>query len=165
MLERYFTPIGLVLCAAHGSAAVLADGSTPPEPSDGATDQLPSAEPGHRMPHLWLTPDRSTLDAFGAWFTLLTPDPARWVPQAAAPWPLRIEPLADGPPASAASPRAERCSSGPTATSVPAVATVHRATPPSARPSPRSRVWGGPLSRVLVPAKLSEVCRRCDQPV
>ncbi|MEV6951124.1 FAD-dependent monooxygenase [Streptomyces sp. NPDC051183] len=102
--ERYFAQLGLVLGTAYRSAAVLADGSAapaapaPPEPSessDGATDYVPTAEPGHRMPHLWLTPDRSTLDAFGEWFTLLTPDPARWEPQAAARWPLRIEPLTD----------------------------------------------------------------------
>ncbi|MFI7454215.1 hypothetical protein ACIBQX_42465 [Nonomuraea sp. NPDC049714] len=43
------------------------------------------------MPHLWLARDRSTLDTFGEWFTLLTPDPAAWTHQ--APWPLHVEAL------------------------------------------------------------------------
>jgi hypothetical protein len=51
------------------------------------------AEPGRRLPHLWLAPDRSTLDAVGEGFTLLTPDPARWRQQDTTPWPLRVEPL------------------------------------------------------------------------
>jgi len=35
----------------------------------------PTADPGHRMPHLWLKDNHSTLDTLGEWFTLLTPDP------------------------------------------------------------------------------------------
>ncbi|MGA5129635.1 FAD-dependent monooxygenase [Streptomyces olivoreticuli] len=93
--EAYFAQLGLVLGVAYRSDAVLADDDAPSEPSDGGTDYVPTTEPGHRMPHLWLTPDSSTLDTFGEWFTLLTPDPAHWERQAAAatPWPLRIETL------------------------------------------------------------------------
>ncbi|MEV7188733.1 FAD-dependent monooxygenase [Kitasatospora sp. NPDC093102] len=91
--ERYFAQLGLVLGVTYRSDAVLADDSTPPEPSGTGTDYVPTAEPGRRMPHLWLAPDRSTLDAFGEWFTLLTPDPTRWEGQATAPWPLHIEAL------------------------------------------------------------------------
>ncbi|MFE7524755.1 FAD-dependent monooxygenase [Kitasatospora sp. NPDC057542] len=93
--ERYFAQLGLVLGVTYHSDAVLADNSTPPEPSDTGTDYIPTAEPGCRMPHLWLTPDRSTLDALGEWFTLLTPDPTHWERQTTAPWPLRIEALPD----------------------------------------------------------------------
>ncbi|MEU9085391.1 FAD-dependent monooxygenase [Streptomyces sp. NPDC048357] len=97
--DRYFAQLGLVLGVTYRSAAVLVDGSPPPpepfEPPDVGTDYVPSAEPGHRMPHLWLTHDRSTLDAFGEWFTLLTPDPAGWDRQTPAPWPLRVETLAE----------------------------------------------------------------------
>ncbi|MFB7176572.1 FAD-dependent monooxygenase [Streptomyces sp. NPDC056257] len=116
--ERYFAQLGLVLGVAYRSAAVLVDGGPPPpeppepseaqepsESSDAGTDYVPTAEPGHRMPHLWLARDRSTLDAFGEWFTLLTPDPARWERQAAPPWPLRVEPLAEE--------QAERCGLSP----------------------------------------------------
>ncbi|MFI0740658.1 FAD-dependent monooxygenase [Streptomyces sp. NPDC021100] len=93
--EEYFAQLGLVLGAVYRSAAVLTGDGTPSEPPDSGTDYVPTAEPGHRLPHLWLTPDRSTLDTLGAWFTVLTPDPARWERQAgaAAPWPLRVEPL------------------------------------------------------------------------
>ncbi|MCD9141266.1 FAD-dependent monooxygenase [Streptomyces albireticuli] len=63
------------------------------EDPDAGTEYVPTAEPGHRMPHLRLARDRSTLDAFGEWFTLLTPDPSRWARCAAAPWPLRVETL------------------------------------------------------------------------
>ncbi|MBB5118885.1 2-polyprenyl-6-methoxyphenol hydroxylase [Streptomyces eurocidicus] len=95
--EQYFAQLGLVLGAAYRSGAVLTDDSTSLEPSgtdeDTGTDYVPTAEPGHRMPHLWLTRDRSTLDAFGEWFTLLTPDRTGWARCATAPWPLRIDTL------------------------------------------------------------------------
>ncbi|MFF4397452.1 FAD-dependent monooxygenase [Streptomyces sp. NPDC001480] len=91
--DQYFAQLGLVLGVTYDSDAVLTDGGTPAEPSDTGTDYVPSTRPGHRMPHLWLTHDRSTLDAFGEWFTLLTPDPARWAQRTTTPWPLRIEPL------------------------------------------------------------------------
>jgi hypothetical protein len=93
--DRYFAQLGLVLGVAYQSAAVLSNGSTPSEPSDPGTDYIPTAAPGHRMPHLWLKDNRSTLDALGEWFTLLTPDPDRWQQQCAAPWPLHIETLPD----------------------------------------------------------------------
>lgn len=92
--ERYFAQLGLVLGVAYSSAAVLGDG-TPPEPSDRGTDYVPTAEPGHRMPHLWLTENRSTLDACGEWFTLLTPDPTHWEQRTSTSWPLHIETLPD----------------------------------------------------------------------
>ncbi|MGW3208602.1 FAD-dependent monooxygenase [Streptomyces sp. NPDC001135] len=124
--ERFFAQLGLVLGVAYDSAAVLTEGPTPPAPAEPptpamdsapaakpapgpdfapATDYVPTPEPGHRMPHLWLTRDRSTLDALGEWFTLLTPDPAAWTPHTAAPWPLRVEPLPREP--------AEFCGLGP----------------------------------------------------
>ncbi|MEU5539847.1 FAD-dependent monooxygenase [Streptomyces sp. NPDC020362] len=95
--ERFFAQLGLVLGVGYRSDAVLADGTTPSEPSgtstSTSTDYVPTTEPGHRMPHLWLAHDRSTLDAFGEWFTLLTPDPTGWAPRTTAPWPVRIETL------------------------------------------------------------------------
>ncbi|MET8752316.1 FAD-dependent monooxygenase [Streptomyces sp. NPDC004667] len=112
--EGFFAQLGLVLGVAYRSGAVLGGDGTAPdadhpaaldtdgghtdvaeaEGADGAdTHYVPTAEPGHRMPHLWLTRDRSTLDALGPWFTLLTADPALWARQSAPPWPLRIEPL------------------------------------------------------------------------
>ncbi|MEV7525165.1 FAD-dependent monooxygenase [Streptomyces sp. NPDC091371] len=94
--ERYFAQLGLVLGVVYHSDAVLADGSTAPPLSDAGSDAdyVPTPEPGHRMPHLWLSHDRSSLDAFGEWFTLLTPDPHGWERDSdSLSWPLRIEPL------------------------------------------------------------------------
>jgi putative polyketide hydroxylase len=92
--DRYFAQLGLVLGVAYHSDAVLTNGSTPPEPSDVGTDYVPTPAPGHRMPHLWLKDNHSTLDTLGEWFTLLTPDPARWEQQPATPWPLHVETVA-----------------------------------------------------------------------
>ncbi|MCU1679312.1 MAG: 2-polyprenyl-6-methoxyphenol hydroxylase-like oxidoreductase [Amycolatopsis sp.] len=91
--ERYFAQLDLVLGTTYHSDAVLIDDSTPPELSDTGTDYVPTARPGHRMPHLWLAENRSTVDAVGEWFTLFTPDPAFWEKQKAAPWPLHVEAL------------------------------------------------------------------------
>ncbi|MCC3775057.1 FAD-dependent monooxygenase [Streptomyces sp. UNOB3_S3] len=101
--ERYFAQLGLLLGVTYRSGAVLADGDDGddgpppgPDPSGDGTDYVPTTEPGHRLPHLWLAPGRSTLDVLGEWFTILTPDPAPWERQAAAgPWPSRVEPLPD----------------------------------------------------------------------
>ncbi|WAZ24922.1 FAD-dependent monooxygenase [Streptomyces cinnabarinus] len=91
--ERYFAQLGLILGVTYDSAAVLPDGSAPPEPDDPGTDYVPTARPGHRMPHFRLGPDRSSLDALGEWFTLFTPDPGAWKGQEAPSWPLRVETL------------------------------------------------------------------------
>jgi 2-polyprenyl-6-methoxyphenol hydroxylase-like FAD-dependent oxidoreductase len=69
---------GIVLGSAYDSAAIVADGTVPPAPSDPVGEYLPTARPGHRAPHLWLERERrrcSSLDLWGEWFTLLT-DPA-----------------------------------------------------------------------------------------
>ncbi|GAB4586333.1 FAD-dependent monooxygenase [Nocardia sp. IFM 10818] len=89
---------GLLLGVTYNSAAVLSDGSAPSGAAlpggAPATAFTPAAIPGQRLPHLWLTPQRSTLDTLGEWFTLLTPDPDRWERCRIPHWPLRIEPLA-----------------------------------------------------------------------
>ncbi|MRH88759.1 2-polyprenyl-6-methoxyphenol hydroxylase [Nocardia sp. SYP-A9097] len=89
--EQYFAQLGLVLGVVYRSDAVLDDGSADESAATG-TDYIPTPLPGHRMPHLWLAPERSTLDTLGEWFTLFTPDPGRWQ-ASTAPWPLRLEPL------------------------------------------------------------------------
>jgi 2-polyprenyl-6-methoxyphenol hydroxylase-like FAD-dependent oxidoreductase len=95
--EQYFAQLGLVLGVAYRSGAVLtdadADADAPSARSGAGTDYVPTALPGHRMPHLRLGDDRSVLDAFGEWFTLLSPDPLLWEQQATAPWPVRFEAL------------------------------------------------------------------------
>ncbi|MDT0317616.1 FAD-dependent monooxygenase [Streptomyces millisiae] len=95
--ERYFAQLGLVLGVAYRSPAVLPDDATTLEPPDPGTNYVPTPEPGRRMPHLPLPDGRSTLDALGEWFTLFSPEPDRWAPPTAAPWPLRVEPLRPEP--------------------------------------------------------------------
>ena len=65
---------GLVLGASCSSAAVVPDGTPPPEPENPIGDYVPTARPGHRAPHLWLDDarTRSTLDLFGNGSVLLT---------------------------------------------------------------------------------------------
>ncbi|WP_416519828.1 FAD-dependent monooxygenase [Streptomyces achromogenes] len=92
--ERYFAQLGLVLGVTYRSGAVLHAGG---RADDAGPDYVPTADPGRRMPHLWLGPGRSTLDLCGEWFTLFTADPARRSPPSAAPWPLRVTPLPAGP--------------------------------------------------------------------
>jgi putative polyketide hydroxylase len=60
---------------ANASTAGLPDGSPAPEdPANPVGDYVPSGRPGSRAPHVWLdaTGTRSTLDAFGRTFVLLT---------------------------------------------------------------------------------------------
>lgn len=72
---KHFAPIGVHLGYRYeGSPLIVGDGSSPP-PIDPA-HYMPTARPGHRAPHAWLTPERSTLDLFGRGFTLLCFDEA-----------------------------------------------------------------------------------------
>lgn len=52
-----------------GSPVVFADGSE--APPDSPSSYEPTASPGGRAPHVWLTQDRSLYDAFGFEWTLL----------------------------------------------------------------------------------------------
>lgn len=54
----------------NDSPLVVSDGTPPTE--DHPSSYVPSARPGHRAPHAWLTDGRSTLDLFGRGFVLLT---------------------------------------------------------------------------------------------
>ncbi|MBB6373900.1 2-polyprenyl-6-methoxyphenol hydroxylase-like FAD-dependent oxidoreductase [Pseudonocardia eucalypti] len=91
--RRYFAQLGLVLGAAYESDAVLPDGSVAPSAADPVTDYLPTARPGHRLPHQWLAEGRSTLDILGEWFTLLTADLDCWRGRVGGAAPLRVTEL------------------------------------------------------------------------
>ncbi len=52
-----------------GSPLIVPDGT--PEPEDHPSFYVPTARPGHRAPHAWLTDGRSLLDLFGPAFALL----------------------------------------------------------------------------------------------
>lgn len=99
--EQYFAQLGLVLGVTYRSAAVLAGEDAA---LDSGTDYIPTAEPGHRMPHLWLAGDRSTLDAMGEWFTVFTPDRWLWKQQRSGAYPVHFESLT--------AEQAERCRLG-----------------------------------------------------
>jgi 2-polyprenyl-6-methoxyphenol hydroxylase-like FAD-dependent oxidoreductase len=81
------------------SPVIVADGT--PEPPDDVVEYAPTARPGHRAPHAWLPDDRSTIDLFGPWFTLLrlgkhAPGADRFTAAAAAQGlPLVVESIPD----------------------------------------------------------------------
>src|SRR5262249_41636747 len=53
----------------HPSPIVIPDGT--PKPPDDTYGYVPTAFPGARAPHVWLSPEKSTLDLFGEGFVLL----------------------------------------------------------------------------------------------
>jgi hypothetical protein len=57
------------------SAVITADHTAAPSTPDPIGQYLPVGRPGHRAPHLWLGPGRSTLDLYGSTFVALT-DPS-----------------------------------------------------------------------------------------
>jgi hypothetical protein len=63
-----------------GSPIIIGSGGT--IPPDSPNVYIPTAMPGGRAPHLWLTPGRSLYDEFGPEWTLLETGPES--PQAAA---------------------------------------------------------------------------------
>jgi 2-polyprenyl-6-methoxyphenol hydroxylase-like FAD-dependent oxidoreductase len=69
MRHEWFT-LGIHLGYRYeGSPIVVPDGT--PEPPDDYANYVQTARPGHRAPHVWLAPGRSTLDLFGSGFVLL----------------------------------------------------------------------------------------------
>jgi 2-polyprenyl-6-methoxyphenol hydroxylase-like FAD-dependent oxidoreductase len=53
----------------EGSPICMPDGT--PAPPDDPRVYTPTARPGHRAPHAWLSDGRSFLDALGPWFSLI----------------------------------------------------------------------------------------------
>jgi 2-polyprenyl-6-methoxyphenol hydroxylase-like FAD-dependent oxidoreductase len=73
--QQFLNEQGLIFGASYQSSAVLPDGTPPVEGIDPVTDYVQTARPGCRAPHLRLTRGTeqiSTIDLFGAHFTLLT---------------------------------------------------------------------------------------------
>ena len=85
--RRYGNHLGVEFGAHYQSAAVVPDGTRPPEVGDSYSDYVPSATPGCRAPHVWLgraDAQLSTLDLFGPSFTVLAaPDASGWCAAAA----------------------------------------------------------------------------------
>ena len=63
----------LIIGAVYDSAAIIPDGTPAPALGDPLSDYVPTGRPGHRAPHVWIDDEhqRSTLDLWGEWFTLL----------------------------------------------------------------------------------------------
>ena len=69
MRHEWFT-LGIQLGYRYEHSPICIPDGTPSPPDEVAT-YTPMARPGHRAPHAWLAPGRSTLDLFGRGFTLL----------------------------------------------------------------------------------------------
>ena len=68
--ERSWNPVGVHLGYIYQPSPIVVPDGTP-KPPDDTYDYAPTAFPGARAPHVWLAPDRSTLDLFGEGFVLL----------------------------------------------------------------------------------------------
>lgn len=69
-MRREWFSIGIHLGYRYeGSPIVVPDGT--PEPEDTVTTYVQTARPGHRAPHVWLTPTLSPLDFYGREFVLV----------------------------------------------------------------------------------------------
>jgi 2-polyprenyl-6-methoxyphenol hydroxylase-like FAD-dependent oxidoreductase len=72
--REFLNEQGLIFGACYQSMAVVPDGTPPVVVDDPVTDYVPSARPGSRAPHVWLTRGNeqiSTIDLFGPHFVLL----------------------------------------------------------------------------------------------
>jgi FAD binding domain len=69
MRREWFT-LGIQLGYRYEHSPICIPDGTP-APPDETEAYTPTARPGHRAPHAWLAPGRSTLDLFGRGFTLL----------------------------------------------------------------------------------------------
>jgi 2-polyprenyl-6-methoxyphenol hydroxylase-like FAD-dependent oxidoreductase len=69
MMSREWNTIGIHLGYVYeNSPAIVADGT--PAPADEVSSYYPTARPGSRAPHAWISDGRSTLDEFGKDFVL-----------------------------------------------------------------------------------------------
>jgi 2-polyprenyl-6-methoxyphenol hydroxylase-like FAD-dependent oxidoreductase len=75
MKREWFSP-GIHLGYVYEKSPIIVPDGTAPPPDEVMT-YTQTARPGSRAPHVWLAPDRSTLDLFGRGFVLL-----RFVPEA-----------------------------------------------------------------------------------
>jgi 2-polyprenyl-6-methoxyphenol hydroxylase-like FAD-dependent oxidoreductase len=70
---EFHNELGMIFGACYDSSAVIPDGTALPAVANPVADYVPSARPGSRAPHVWLTRDgrrASTHDLLGMRFTL-----------------------------------------------------------------------------------------------
>jgi putative polyketide hydroxylase len=68
--------LGHILGSAYEAGAFVPDGTPPPQIADPVAEYTPSARPGRRAPHVWLSREGSrvsTIDLFDGSFVLLSP--------------------------------------------------------------------------------------------
>jgi 2-polyprenyl-6-methoxyphenol hydroxylase-like FAD-dependent oxidoreductase len=68
-IMRHHDTDGIAMGYRYTSSVVIPDGT--PEPPDEVRGYTPTARPGHRAPHVWLSDDVSLIDKFGDGFVLL----------------------------------------------------------------------------------------------
>ena len=74
MMKREWHTIGIHLGYRYDPSPIVVPDGTP-QPEDTVQTYEQTSRPGHRAPHVWLSPGRSTLDLFGRGFVLLRFDP------------------------------------------------------------------------------------------
>ncbi|HVA15698.1 MAG TPA: FAD-dependent monooxygenase [Stellaceae bacterium] len=67
---KHFAPIGVHLGYCYESSPIIVSDGTAAPPLETAS-YTPTTRPGHRAPHAWIGPGRTTLDLYGRSFTLL----------------------------------------------------------------------------------------------
>jgi hypothetical protein len=80
-MRREWFSIGIHLGYVYDSDVIIPDGT--PTPSDEVSEYVPTARPGSRAPHFWLSDGRSILDEFGRDYVLVSFDESSY-PAAAA---------------------------------------------------------------------------------
>ena len=100
--DREYETDGLTFGYRYEKSPIIWPEDSPPSPDDIMTYR-PTARPGHRAPHVWLSRCEFTIDLFGRGFTLLCIDaaldhaaPLRDAASRCA-FPLRIVPLSGAP--------------------------------------------------------------------
>ena len=68
--KKHFSASGITMGYRYDPSPIVIGDNTPP-PQDDPMKYIPTARPGSRAPHVWLTEKESILDRFGAGFTLL----------------------------------------------------------------------------------------------
>jgi putative polyketide hydroxylase len=80
--HRYGNFAGMEFGHVYDSDVITSDGTDAPIPSDPVEEYIPTGRPGHRAPHVWITPKAkpiSTLDTVRHGFALLCSNIRPWV--------------------------------------------------------------------------------------